>query len=159
MTPRAYELATTILQMCESSPYKTLDHGLQLEHIVEEIGSENKYDIESVINNFLIPLTYIKKISGAPGYMMTPLGRNYLQKQGAHPTINVGSNVNFAYHSPGAMQTININELAIELQEKVHEFDQAVKIKDASTLKQAFTYIADKSVDVAIALATGALMR
>lgn len=159
MTPRAYELATTILQMCEGSPYKTLDQGLKLEHIVEEIGGKNKHDIESVINHFLIPSSYIKKVSDTPGYMITAMGRNYLQKQGAHPTINVGSNVNFAYNSPGVIQTINVNELEVELQEKVHEFDQALKIKDANKLKQTFAYIADKSVDVAIALATGALMR
>ena len=120
MTPRAHELAATILQMCQSSLYKTLDHGLKLEDIVDEIGNNNKSDVKSVIDGFLIPSSYIKKVSDAPGYIITPMGRNYLQKQDLQPTFNVGNNVNIAYNSPGAVQNINISEHEIELQEKIY---------------------------------------
>lgn len=93
-------------------------------------------------------------------YLITPLGKAYLARSSANFTSysNI-SNSNIAHQSPNSMQSIEITELPDELQQKILEFDEAAKQKDGAALKKVFGYIADKSVDVAIALATGAIMR
>lgn len=93
-------------------------------------------------------------------YQITPLGKAYLARSSAIFTSYANiTNSNIAHHSPNANQSIDITELPEDLREKVAEFDAAMKQKDSNAMKKAFGYIADKSVDVAIALATGALTR
>ena len=93
-------------------------------------------------------------------YLITPLGKAYLARSSANFTSysNI-SNSNIAHQSPNSKQSIEITELPEELQQKILEFDEAAKQKDGAALKKAFGYIADKSVDVAIALATGVILR
>ena len=93
-------------------------------------------------------------------YLITPLAKAYLARSSANFTSysNI-TNSNIAHQSSHATQTIEITELPEELQQKVAEFDEAAKNKDSEVLKKTFGYIADKSIDVAIALATGALLR
>lgn len=93
-------------------------------------------------------------------YLITPLGKAYLARSSANFTSYANiTNSNIAHHSPNTNQSIDITELSKDLQEKVAEFDAATKQKDGNAMKKVFGYIADKSVDVAIALATGALTR
>jgi len=92
---------------------------------------------------------------------LSPLGESALDSQ-QNIEISTFSNITnsaIAHKSTNVTQTINLNDLAPELIEKVKEFDDAVKEKNSSKMKAAFGYIADKSVDAAIALATGALVR
>lgn len=94
-------------------------------------------------------------------YQLTELGRSYLHNSNA-PATTVYSGIygsNIAHNAPSVVQTVSINSLAPDIKEKIEEFDEAVKKKDGSSMKHAFGYIADKAVDVAIALGTGALLR
>lgn len=94
-------------------------------------------------------------------YQIKELGRSHLQ-QGNNPAATVYSRIygsNIAHNSSNVTQTISIKTVAPDVQEKIKEFDAAVRQKNGSTMKQAFGYIADKAVDVAIALATGTLVR
>jgi len=91
-------------------------------------------------------------------YVLTPLGKNYL----ANATSNFTSfsnitNSNIAHQSTNVKQKINLSELPDDIRDKVLEIDSAVKRKDSNALSKAFTYIADKSVDVAIALLVGGI--
>lgn len=93
-------------------------------------------------------------------YLITPLGKAYLARSSANFTSysNI-SNSNIAHQSSNIVQSIEITDLPDDLQQKILEFDDAAKQQDGDALKKAFGYIADKSVDVAIALATGAIAR
>ena len=93
-------------------------------------------------------------------YLITPLGKAYLARSSANFTSysNI-TNSNIAHESPHAVQSIDISELPSDIQEHVIQFDKAAEKKDSAALKKAFGYIADKSVDVAIALVTGAIIR
>lgn len=93
-------------------------------------------------------------------YEMTPLGTAYLARSSANFTSysNI-TNSNIAHESPNAVQSIDISELQVDVQEKIAEFDTAVSHKDGTAMKKAIGYILDKSVDVGIALVTGALIR
>lgn len=93
-------------------------------------------------------------------YLLTPLGMAYLARSSANFTSysNI-NNSNIAHESPNTTQTIEINELSEDLQSKVAEFDQAVEKNDGKAMMKVIGYIADKSIDVAIAVMTGALIR
>ena len=93
-------------------------------------------------------------------YKISPLGTAYLARSTSNFTSysNI-SNSNIAHQSPNAVQSVEITDLPKDIQEKIAEFDLAIKHKDSGAIKKAFTYIADKSVDAVIALATGALIR
>lgn len=93
-------------------------------------------------------------------YTLTPLGKNFLLKSTANVTSfsNI-TNSNIANNSPGSQQTIKVSEQPQDIQEKVKELELAVLKKDAPAIKKTFGYIADKSVDIAIALLAGTLLR
>ena len=96
MTPRAKELATTILRMIAEGNLGGDDVGTfaKLDDIIDEIG--NKQDVKSIINNFLIPMGYavkvnakFKKVHGYDleytAYQIKELGKTYLKDQGKEP--------------------------------------------------------------------------
>ena len=93
-------------------------------------------------------------------YVLSPLGKNCLAKSTANFTSfsNI-SNSNIAHQSPGAKQSIEASKQPQDIQEKIKELELAVLKKDSSAIKKTFEYIADKSVDVAIAIITGSLLR
>jgi len=94
------------------------------------------------------------------GYRLTPLGRSLLARSSSNSiNYSVGGNANIAHNSPGATQSINIHELDDDLKQKISELEEAIKNKNSSAIKKAFDYIADKSVDVAIALITQGVVR
>lgn len=94
-----------------------------------------------------------------PGYQITSLGNNRITGTSSGTTYSNISNSNIAHQSQNTNQTINITALPQDIQEKIQELELAVAKRDSSAIKKAFGYIADKSVDVAIAIATGALLR
>lgn len=110
--------------------------------------------------NQLINADFIE-IADEDVWKMTPYGSSYLAKknQQAGPVFSNIQNSNIAHASPGARQTINISSLDTDLQNKIEELDQAVNSKDPRKIKQVFGYIADKSVDVAIAILAGNLIK
>lgn len=88
------------------------------------------------------------------------LGRNFLSGRSTKITsYSHITNSNIAHQSPNAIQSININDLGADIRKKILEFDEAASRKDSAGMKKAFGYIADKAVDVAIALGTGTLLR
>lgn len=94
-------------------------------------------------------------------YQITELGKSHMH-QNNHPSPTVYSGIygsNIAHNSSNVTQTISIKTVAPDVQEKIKEFDAAVQQKDGSAMKKAFGYIADKAVDVAIALVAGTLVR
>jgi uncharacterized protein (TIGR02391 family) len=89
MTPRAKELAITILRIIEEGNLGGGDVGTfaKLDDIIEEIG--DKHDVRSVINDFLIPMGYVIKVNEKfkkahgheleyTAYQIKELGRTYL---------------------------------------------------------------------------------
>ena len=94
-----------------------------------------------------------------PGYEITSLGSNRIANNHSSTTYSNISNSNIAHQSSQVQQTINITELPVDIQEKVKELELAMLKRDSSGMKKAFGYIADKSVDVAIAVITGALIK
>lgn len=103
------------------------------------------------------------KIQGknSRAWSLTPQGESALDSQ-QNIEINTFSNISnsaIAHKSSHTIQTVEIQNLPDDIMQKVSEFDIAINEKDVSAMKMAFNYIADKSVDAAIALVTGALLR
>lgn len=93
------------------------------------------------------------------GYKITQLGKAKVGN--SHSPVAVYSNIsnsNIAHQSPHATQSIRISEQPEDIQKKFAELQDAIAKKDSSAMKKAFGYIADKSVDVAIAIMTGAIL-
>ncbi len=91
-------------------------------------------------------------------YQVTALGKNYLAK--TNSTTNSFSNItnsNIANHSANIQQSISISDQPQEIQEKYAELQTAILQKDSPGIKKAIGYIADKAVDVAIAIMSGSL--
>jgi hypothetical protein len=92
---------------------------------------------------------------------LTPLGLSALESQ-QNIEINTFSNISnsaIANKSSHVTQTVSLEDLPPDITRQIEEFENAIKTKDSSKMKAAFGYIADKSVDAAIALVTGALTR
>lgn len=137
--------------------------------LLEEFG-DNQQLLDGILTN-LQREGFVREVSekfrrlnnrelGYPAYQLTELGKTKISTQTVQSTVisnNSGSNI--AYQSPGAVQGVNIDEFPEEIKQMVDDFYQAVQQKNASNMKKAFTYIADKAVDVAIAIVTGALIR
>ena len=106
------------------------------------------------------PDSIFNKIMDTDFCMLTPLGKNYLTNTSFNFTsFSDIQNSTIANYSPHATQTINIIDQPEDIQEKLAELQRAIDAKDGSAIKKTFGYIADKSVDAAIAVATGALLR
>ncbi len=94
-------------------------------------------------------------------FAITELGKAYLSRQNTGVSTHYSNitNSNIAHQSSSASQTISLAEQSEDIREKIQELEAAIKKKDSASIKRAFGYIADKSVDVAIAVVTGALLR
>jgi uncharacterized protein (TIGR02391 family) len=92
MTPRAEELAITILRIISEGNLGTdaTGHFAKLDDIIEEIGDKN--DTKNIIVSFLLPKKYIRKINDKfravhnheleyTAYQITQLGKTYLNNQ------------------------------------------------------------------------------
>lgn len=115
----------------------------------------------------LIRCEYLEEInenlsngSNWSGYRLTPLGRSLLARSsGSSINYSVNGNANIAHNSPGSTQSIDINKLDDDLKQKISDLQDSISRKDSSAIKKTFGYIADKSVDVAIALITQGLLK
>lgn len=154
-----------ILRLMRDSPLGTDAHGKYAGDAIfrHNFGEKLMTEVQKALQSLQI-INFIDLIDSSNDnntYRLTPLGKSGLESQ---KNIEISSysnisNSNIAHNSSNITQSIKLGELPADIQEKVKEFDAAVDRKDSSTMKQAFGYIADKAVDVAIALGTGALLR
>lgn len=131
---------------------------------------DNSSIVDSVIDN-LLQEGLIREVSekfeklnkrplGYKAYQLTEMGKAIMQPTATNNTIisnNNGSNI--ALNSPNTNQNISLSSIDPSLVQKINEFEEAIRNKDSSTMKKVFAYIADKSVDIAIALVTGSIAR
>lgn len=96
---------------------------------------------------------------GYMAYQLTELGKNRIAGHNSSTMISNVSGSNIALNSPGATQSIHISQLPADIQDKIADFDKAIATKDSEKIKSVFCYIADKAIDVAIGLVTGAIIR
>lgn len=155
------KFASEIMQICDKKSRNTLEGKLIEEDVIlQEFSRGERSGVKSVIKQDLLKnRQYLRKINDIPTYAIAVRGENYIGTKRDGLSFNIGNNSNVAINSPGAMQNININDQPLEIQELVSEFDNAIKIKDVNKIKAVFGYIVDKSVDVAIAIAMGLLLR
>lgn len=100
-----------------------------------------------------------EEMSYREGYRVTQLGKNVIRVKSSNVTLysNI-NNSNIAHESSHITQSIRISEQPEEIQKKFAELQEAIVKKDSSAMKKAFGYIADKSIDVAVAIMTGAIL-
>lgn len=170
MTPRAKELAATILQIIADGNLGTdaIGHFVKLDDIIEEIG--DKQDTLNVINHFLLPSKYIRKINDKfeevhknkldyKAYQITALGKTYLSRQ---TSINVDARQNHFGDIYGSNVSIDsqyvsqiINKQDEETKELLKSLLEATEKKDKSSILKTLGYIGDKSLDLLIAIIAG----
>lgn len=168
------EIEDAIMRYLESSPAtkedildafssKSYSKGL-LKDILKELSELRGY-IELSEDAYLKPGVYdlfsdTTNTDFEYHYELTALGKAYLARSTSTFTSysNI-SNSNIAHQSPHAKQTIKISDQSRDIQEKFKELQAAITHKDIPAIKKAFGYIADKSVDVAIAILTGNILR
>ncbi len=153
--------AVTILRAIANSKRSTDATGkfMPKELLEHQFGSKRIPKVREALAE-LIDRDFVEEIEGYKGvYHLTPFGDDYLISLA---TTNVTSyshitNSNIAHESPNAHQTIDINKLPQDIQESLRDLKAAASKGNSSAMKKIFAYIADKAVDVAIAIALGRL--
>ncbi len=171
MTDPLHEYDEAVLRMINEPNRGTDRTGkfLAISDLEKEFGKDSSRLKQSI--HTLVKKRYIRDMEGVlsaidgasvdyEAYQLTALGSNYLAKNNSLGTSfsNI-SNSNIAHNSSNVIQSINISGQPQDIQEKYYELNEAIKKSDASAIKRAFDYIVDKSIDVAIAIATGTLLR
>lgn len=135
-----------------------LDHD-QIEDLLEDLhdcGYIKKTEIDAQ-RIWLSGEDLTPRSDSKSGYKITPLGKSRVGNVSATVYSNI-TNSNIAHQSPNAVQSIKISEQSEDIQQMFTELQNAIAQKDSSAMKKTFGYIADKSVDVAIAILTGAVI-
>ena len=146
---RLKEIAVAILNICLDCKRPVGPH-------IDDITSEfkRKSEAKRVLKQYLVQMDYVKKSHIADHYIITELGKNYLQKHsGAGPNLIFGDNTNYAVNSPGAVQSIDVTIYKKDVQIKINEMREAVQHNDRPKFLKALGYVLDKGVDVGIAVA------
>jgi len=159
----------TVLRMINEADLGTDQTGLFRKHddIIAELGTKDTTEliIEKLLKLGLIRYANDKfeRVHGHKltydAYQITELGKSHLQPERTSTVFSEIHNSNIAHNSSHVTQSIHIWDLDPDIQKKIIEFDEAAERKDPALMKQAFGYIADKAVDVAIAMGTGLLLR
>ncbi len=68
------------------------------------------------------------------------------------------TNSNISNQSSNVCQNLDVQALDQDLKDKIQELGIAIEKRDSSGIKKAFAYIADKSVDIAIAILTRGIL-
>jgi len=155
------ETADAILRMIAKSPMGTDVQGkfMPIQLLEHHFGKNRMPKVNDAIKE-LMGLDFIELVEGQNDvWKMTPYGLAYVSKSREATVFSNISNSNIAHQSSNVTQAVKISDLKTDIQEKILEFDSAAERKDADGMKKAFAYIADKAIDVAIALGTGALLR
>ena len=157
------------------------DHGSTYERIVDSFVSKtySQEKVAEVIDELINLRSYIRRsksrylktgvyLLDSPTddddfeyrYKITALGKAYLARSTANFTSfsNI-NNSNIANQSANLTQSIYLSDLSTDLQSKILELEKAILIKDKNAIMTAFGYLADKSIDVAIAVITGNIIK
>lgn len=153
--------AVVVLRTIASSKRSTDATGkfMPIELLEHQFGNKRMPKVREALAE-LVDRDFVEEIEGHKGvYRLTPFGDEYLLGQA---TANVTSysnisNSNIAHESPSANLTINISELPQDIQESLRDLQAAASKRDTPAMKKIFAYIADKAVDVAIAVVLGRL--
>jgi|GEM_PF-2571813 len=141
------------------------------------VGPLNRQNIKTILRGlkragYIVSITiseqemlFTGEVSNSPvsnvGYKITQLGKEVSISTYNSITNNTYANISnsaIAHNSPHSTQSIKIGGLSEDMQQKYKEMQDAIARKDSSAIKKAFGYIADKSVDVAIAIITKSLL-
>lgn len=132
---------------------------MTIEILEHQFGEKHMSRVKQALTQ-LVDQDFIEQVEDNDDvFRLTPFGSNYLSEMHtAHITSfsNI-SNSNIANNSQHVSQTIDISALPEDVQEHIEELRIAAKKRDKSAMKKAFGYIADKAVDVAMAIALGHL--
>lgn len=93
---------------------------------------------------------------------ITQLGKAFLARSTDKASFTSFSNIsnsNISNQSNHTSQSISMESLSPDLKQKIADLSKAMEKKDTKSMKQAFGYIVDKSVDVAIALMTNSIVK
>jgi hypothetical protein len=132
---------------------------ITIEILEHQFGEKRMQKVNEALQ-WLLDQDFIEEVEDNQGvYRLTPFGDSKVSALHVsnNTTYSNISNSNIAHQSDNADQTININELTEDVQKSLEELRIAVSKHDASGMKKAFAYIADKAVDVAIAITLGHL--
>jgi len=152
---RLQQISTAILTLCLNN--KRLS-GVHRDNLIGNFS--NKREAKEVLDRYLVKMDYVRPSDDNQFYKITALGRAYLsQSSTGSVSYSHISNSNIAHQSPNSSQPITLNELPDDIQKMIADFDDATHKNDGKEMMKALGYIADKSVDVAISLITGTLIR
>lgn len=162
MDPELSKTADSVLLLIKNSPLGNDAHGkfMTTDLLEHHFGEKRMPKVLGAIQE-LIRADFIELVEGEDDvWKMTPYGFSYLaqERQKSSTVFSNITNSNVAHESPGAQQKLDINTLDKNLQEKITELEKAIKSRDKTKIKQTFGYIADKSLDLAIAIMTGTLI-
>lgn len=149
-----------LLRFFQTSKLGTDQHGkfVTFDYLEHHFGKKRMPEVNKSLSK-LSQMDLIEKVDDESGvFKLTPFGKMHSQSQSE---VNVFSNIshsNIANKSSSINQSLIISDQPEDIQQKIKELEIAVEKRDALGMKKAFGYIADKAIDVAIAIATGALM-
>jgi hypothetical protein len=132
---------------------------MAIETLEHHFGEKRMPKVQEALEQ-LIDRDYIEELEDSEGvYRITPFGESYLSEQRSLGGVTYSNinNSNIAHQSQDIDQTINVTDLPEDVQQNIKELRIAASKQDASGMKRAFGYIADKAVDVAIAITVGRL--
>lgn len=159
------DMEKMVLNSIKTSKYKVDAIGkyITLDVLENEFGEKRMLEVSKAISS-LTKKDFIEEIDGEEDvYRLTPNGKLHLPKHSNDSlTINYlshNTNSNIANHSQNVQQSIKVSEQKQGIQVKISEFETAAKQGNGAAMKKAFGYIADKAVDVAIAIALGQLIK
>jgi hypothetical protein len=154
-------IADAVLLSISKSKFGTDVTGkfITIEILEHQFGEKRMKKVKAALQ-WLLEQDFIEEVEDNDGvYRLTPFGDRQLSTLHVsnNTTYSNISNSNIAHQSDNTNQTININELPEDIQKSLEELRIAASKHDASGMKKAFAYIADKAVDVAIAISLGHL--
>jgi len=132
---------------------------ITIEILEHQFGERRMQKVKDALQ-WLLDQDFIEEVEDNEGvYRLTPFGGSQVSALHISNSVTYAniSNSNIAHQSENVNQTIDISELPEDIQQSLEELRVAVGRRDASGMKKAFAYIADKAVDVAIAIALGHL--
>jgi hypothetical protein len=133
---------------------------ISLAELEIQFGEGEKANIESAARS-LIDKNLVRTLDGNNElFCLTPYGKTYQVNTGlsVNNFMNV-NNSNIVAGSKDVTQMLNTSDQPADIRSKIEELKKAIEDQDRVTIKKAFGYIADKSIDVAIALLMGKIIR
>lgn len=146
-----------ILVLKEIAKFKKEDGWMSPREI--ELKFTDDDDYEEAVEKSTLKLLSVKYIKGCGSpdpdgtygaYSITPQGKQIIENSFYKPAFGNITNSNISINSSNIIQRLEIKDE--DIKDKLKELEQAIQDKNPSKIKQAFGYIADKAVDVAITI-------